>query len=43
MKSQVEEQFTVAGLMERIGPGHIFPTVDEAVAWCDANRKEEAP
>jgi high affinity sulfate transporter 1 len=42
MKSHLEEQFTVTGLSERIGPEHLFPTVDEAVAWCEAHRTEEA-
>jgi high affinity sulfate transporter 1 len=38
MKSHLEEQFAGTGLMERVGPEHFFPTVDEAVAWCDAHR-----
>jgi len=43
MKSHVEEVFTTSGLTGRVGPDHFFPTVDEAVAWCDARPKEAAP
>ena len=43
MKSHVEEVFTTNGLTGRVGPDHFFPTVDEAVAWCDARPKEAAP
>jgi len=43
MKSHLEEQFAVTGLTGRVGTGHFFPTVAEAVAWCDAQRTEGAP
>jgi MFS superfamily sulfate permease-like transporter len=43
MKSHLEEQFAVTGLTDRVGPGHFFATVDEAVAWCDGQRTGEAP
>jgi high affinity sulfate transporter 1 len=43
MKSHLDEQFAATGLTGRIGPGRFFPTVDEAVAWCGAQRTEESP
>ncbi len=43
MKSHIEEQFAATGLTERIGAGHFFATVDEAVAWCDDHRSEMTP
>ncbi len=43
MKSHIEEQFAATGLTERIGAGHLFATVDEAVAWCDDHRSEMTP
>ncbi len=38
MKSNLEEQFVLTGLSDRVGSEHFFPTVDAAVAWCDAHR-----
>jgi high affinity sulfate transporter 1 len=38
MKSNLEEQFALTGLSDRVGSGHFFPTVDDAVGWCDAQR-----
>jgi MFS superfamily sulfate permease-like transporter len=43
MKSTLEEQFGTTGLTGRIGSGHLFPTVDAAVAWCDAHRTGGMP
>jgi len=43
MKSHVEERFAVSGLTERVGAQHFFPTVDAAVAWCEARITEQAP
>jgi MFS superfamily sulfate permease-like transporter len=42
MKAHLDEQFAVTGLTEQIGLQHFFPTVDDAVVWCDRQRTEDS-